>query len=184
MLELELRVQRYRALHADPGIACRTDFFAAAAFVTGLVQRMGPSEFICALGAWLEDLNLRRAAAIRAGLLYASGSVHNNTQDFVRVEQGAVQLQLDRLRIVQPQRYKSEVAAVNRALCLAASVPGWLGEGDAFRRSLLAARREGRCQADFGSQRFRELLGLEIADALRVRRKGGGAAHWPTTYNW
>jgi hypothetical protein len=162
VLQLFLRARRYNALHADPRISSRTDFFAAAALVTCAIGRLGPCRFLWRLSSVLEQANLQRAAAIRSGSLYAHGTVGHNTEDFIRVEQSLVQMQLECLRIGDAGQYVRVIATVDRGLARLA--PGratrWIDPR--FANAVSFAQREAG-KPDFASQAFRELVGRHVA---------------------
>ncbi len=166
MLQLSLRERRYHAVHAEWAIQGRTDFFAAAAVVTHALGLLPPSPFVLSLSSRLEVLNMRRAAAIRIGSIYPVGSVAANTEDFIHVEQSAVQRQLDWLRRESPRVYRFEVASLNRVMRLAARVPPWLPGEHCVGRALRRTHRE-MGDLDFASQPCREVIGRRIAELLR-----------------
>lgn len=170
MLQHLLRARRYNALHADPRISSRTSFFAAAAVVTRAIGQLRPSGFLWRLSSSLEKANVERAAAIRAGALYAEGNIGSNTADFIRVEQSLVQVQLDCLRDTNPDQYAREVAALNRALgrlTLSRKSP-WVDYRVA--RALSYAQQDAGQSPDFASQAFRELVGRHIAAQIAAPR--------------
>jgi hypothetical protein len=113
------RSLRYERLHADPRIACKTDFFAAATLVTRSLAHAIPTRFLGRLSALLERENWRRAQEILCGRLYETGRIELNTADFIRYEQALVQAQLDGLRRTDPRRYLREIHRANTQLALA-----------------------------------------------------------------
>jgi hypothetical protein len=164
LLCLARRGERYRSWHADPAIATRTSFFAAAAIVNQVLARHALlSAFLLELGATLESVNAQRALEIRSGRLYRQGSVEGNTLDFVRYEQSIVQMHLDALRRRSAGGYRREIRAVNASL---AALRCRVLRGFANRCFLSAAdealHRLGR-PLDFAEQRCRILLGTQIA---------------------
>ncbi len=157
-----LRSRRYESIHADPVIAGKTRFFAAASLVTGALALIGPSRFLRELSAMLEVANLLRAQEIRARRIYHEDSVEQNTADFIRYEQTLVQAALDSLRSRHPERYRREVDLANFLLN---ALNGRLTRRvlrSAFARAVRAAIHELGSDIDFARQRHREMLGLQL----------------------
>jgi len=159
------RSRTYASLHADPRIAERTFFFAAAALVTRTLWIYRPSPFLTGLSAALERENLARAQAIRAGRLYRCGSAEGNTRRFITVEQQLVQQALDALRAQQPRAYLREMRAANRAL-------RWARRGTLralleppFVAALDAASATLGGSFDMAARECREVLGMALARA-------------------
>jgi hypothetical protein len=171
-LSLLLRSERYRRLDAQPAIRSRTDFFAAASIVTRVLAYSGTTPFMVALSEALERVNVYRAGMIRDGLLYVSGSVERNTQDFVRYEQALVQAALDRLRGSDPHGYHEQIRLANGAIARV------LRRRAACASSALATFVQGaeRCLTrlgrtiEFSAQSDREALGEELAHSARRDR--------------
>ena len=158
------RAHRYAQLHADPLIAGRTHFFAAAALVSRTLWIYGPSAFLLRLSGTLEHENLARAAAIRAGTLYRGGSAEGNTREFIEVEQHLVQQALDALRAHDAAAYSREIGAANRALRWARRrVMRALIERPFVEALEAALAKLG--SFDMAVRECRELLGLELAHA-------------------
>lgn len=164
-LSLLLRSERYRRLDAQPAIRSRTDFFAAASVVTRVLAYSGPTPFMVALSDALERVNVARARLICSGLLYVSGSVERNTQDFVRYEQALVQEALDRLRGSDPHGYLEQIRLANTAISHALM----RRRGCASSALATFVRAADRCLArlgraiEFSAQSDREALGMELA---------------------
>jgi len=157
------RSRRYESIHADPVIAGKTQFFAAASLVTGALALIGPSRFLRELSAMLEAANMLRAREIRARRIYANESVECNTVDFIHYEQTLVQAALDSLRGRHPKRYRQEVELANFLLNalnrpVARHVLRW-----AFADAVRAAIAELGADIDFARQGHRETLGLQLA---------------------
>ncbi len=167
MLQLALRVHRYDAVDAEEAIRARTDFFAAAAVVTRAVSFMPPSRFLLHLSARLEWLNMSRAAAIRSGSLYGGGSVAANTDDFIHIEQSAVQRHLDCLKKAAPHRYRTEIASLNSAMRAAGRLPLWAPGVAGIANALRRAQQETDGEMDFAAQPFREAVGRHVSASIR-----------------
>ncbi len=164
-----LRSRRYGSLHADPAIACRTQFFAAAALVTATLALIGPSRFFRDLSGELEAANMLRAAEIRARRIYRDGAVESNTMDFISYEQTLVQAALDSLQARHPRLYRREVQLANFLLnALNRTVPRRFLRST-FARAVRATSAELGADIDFARQSHREMLGLQLARAS-VRR--------------
>jgi len=168
------RSRTYAILHADPRIAERTFFFAAAALVTRTLWIYRPSPFLLGLSASLERENLRRAAAIRAGVLFQSGPPDINTRRFIAVEQRLVQGALDALRAQDPRAYAREIRSANRAL-------RWARRGTL--RALIERPFVVALDATFAAlggsfdmavRDCREVLGMALARAAGGRLQPGG----------
>jgi hypothetical protein len=156
------RARRYRRISADPVIAARTGFFAAAAVVTRALATRDQPPFFARLGAQLEVINVRRARQIRAGELYRHGSVVANTADFVRFEQSVVQAELERLRECDPQAYEDVVTCASAQIARASrGLARWFNRD--FARAVVVTRRQLGRDVDFARRGDRELLGNAIA---------------------
>ena len=175
MRALLLRSRRYQSWHADPRIALRTHFFAAAAVVTRvLAGQLLLSRFLRELSGTLEVENALRARRIRAGTLYAAGPVDGNTLDFVCHEQAIVQAHLDRLRRCAPRRYSREISAANRALSLARSRTFQAVADRCFAGAAYEAARRLGGALDFADRHCREVLGTQIARWAVPRSQASG----------
>jgi hypothetical protein len=164
------RSERYRAFDSDPSISRRTAFFRAAQIVTAALAFAPVSVFIDELSAQLEALNREHAQRLRTGAFRISRSVLENTENFVRIEQRYVQDALDRLQARSSHDYATEIVAMNRNLQRAAFWPSrFLSTAHrALYQSIHAGRAELGRWPDFGSQRDRETLGLQLAIAGRA----------------
>jgi capsid protein len=160
-----LRSRRYENIHADPAIAAKTRFFAAASLVTGALALIGPSRFFRELSAMLEVANMSRAQEIRACRMYPDAAVEHNTADFIHYEQTLVQAALDSLRRQHPERYHQEIELANFLLnamnrTVARRVLRWT-----FADAVRAVIAELGVNIDFARQSHREMLGLQLARA-------------------
>lgn len=163
MLSLWLRSHRYLSLHADPGIGCRTHFFAAAASVTRALARHRFSSFLLELGATLETANVLRAQQISDGRLYAAGTITDNTRDFVVYEQGIVQRHLDALRRSRPHRYTREVRCANAAFRLLRFRALRAVADRCFVQAVDYTTLQRAGPIDIADRSCREVLGLSLA---------------------
>jgi hypothetical protein len=163
------RSRRYGSLHADPAIARRTQFFAAASLVTGTLALIGPSRFLRDLSETLEVANLLRAQEIRSRRLYhddsIDDSIEKNTVDFIHYEQTLVQAALDALRSRHPQLYWREVNIANFLLNALNRAGARYLLRSAFAQAVRAAIAELGADIDFARQNHREMLGLQLARA-------------------
>jgi hypothetical protein len=156
------RERRYRGIAADPAIAARTYFFAAAVIVTRALATREQLPFLAMLGAKLEVANLRRAREIRAGILYRNGSAQANTADFIHFEQALVQAELETLRGHDLRAYEEVVACANAQIAGATrGFARWINRR--FARAVLTAREKIGRDIDFALRTDRELLGNAIA---------------------
>src|SRR4051812_33567524 len=161
------RERRYRRIAADPAIAARTSFFAAAAIVTKALATRDQPPFLVQLGAMLEVANVRRAREIRAGKRYRQGSPRANTADFVHFEQALVEVELERLRARDEAAWRAVVDCANVQMRRATrGFARWMNRE--FARAALETRRQLGRDIDFARRADRELLGNAIArEALR-----------------
>lgn len=165
------RSRRYESLHADPAIARRTQFFAAASLVTGALALVAPSRFLCDLSERLEDANMVRAREIRARRLYHEEAIEQNTADFIHFEQTLAQAALDSLRTRHPKLYRREIELANFLLnALNRALARHLLRS-AFARAVRAVIAELGADIDFARQQHREMLGLQLARASTGARK-------------
>jgi len=156
------RARRYRRIAADPAIATRTHFFAAAAIVTRALATRDQLPFLARMGARLEVANVRRAREIRAGKLYRRGSVLANTADFIRFEQALVQTELEQLLARDPGAYQEVVTHASEQISRATTgLARWLNRR--FARAVIETRRQLGREVDFARRDDRELLGNSIA---------------------
>lgn len=167
---LLLRSRRYENVQADPVIACRTEFYAAASLVTGALALVAPSRFLCDLSEMLEVANMARAYGIRTRQLYPEGSVEKNTADFIRYEQTLVQKALDALRNRQPELYRREVNIANFLLNALNRTLLRKVLRSPFARGVRAAAAELGESIDFARQNHREVLGMQLARASYYKR--------------
>ena len=163
--DFELRARRYELLHRDARIGSRTFFFAAASVISEVFARSEPSGFMQALSRRLERFNLKRAARIREGLLYATGTPALNTVHFIGAEQRLVQVMLDRLKRRSKRKYIAEIEAADRALH---ELSKWYCQlaSDAHRElrdAVLAFRARHRRLPRFACRNDREVLGNLLA---------------------
>jgi hypothetical protein len=169
------RERRYRRIAADPAIAARTNFFAAAVVVTRALGAREQPPFLVQLAAMLEVANVRRAHEIRAGRLYETGAPRANTADFVHFEQALVEAELARLRARDERAWHAVVDCANAQLRRATrGVARWVNRE--FARAAREARRQLGRDIDFARREDRELLGNEIARAAGGRAEGAAAA--------
>lgn len=159
------RSRTYARLHADPRIAGRTFFFAAAALVTRTLWIYRPSVFLLTLSASLERENLCRAQASRTGVLYRHGSADDNTRQFIAAEQHLVQQALDALRAQQPRAYLREIRGANLALRWARCGTLRALLERPFVAALDAAFATFGCPFDMAARECREVLGMALARA-------------------
>ena len=150
-------------VQADPAIARRTEFFAAASLVTGALALAAPSRFFRDLSGMLEAANMARAHGIRTRALYHDGPIEKNTADFIHYEQGLVQTALEALRCRKPELYRREVDVANFLLnTLNCAVLRCLLRSS-FARAVRAATAELGGTIDFARQDHREALGMQLA---------------------
>jgi len=162
------RSSRYERVHADARVSSRTSFFGAAAIVTNALGGAPQSDFMHKISSRLETANMERAEQIRAGTIYSSGSVRQNTADFVHFEQSVVQGALDELKATNATEYAEEVQTANRNLNGAFSQLARATD-PAFARAAAATREELGRDIDFEKQSDREALGNNIAEEVEKR---------------
>ena len=156
------RERRYRRIAADPAVAARTTFFAAAAVVTRALATRDQPPFLVKLGAMLEVANVRRAREIRAGQRYKTGTPRANTADFVHFEQALVEAELARLRARDEGAWRDVIECANVQIRRATGgLARWLNRE--FARAALDTRRQLGRDIDFARREDRELLGNAIA---------------------
>jgi len=163
------RSYRYEAVNADQRIASQTSFFGAAAVVTNALGGWWQSEFMHQLSSSLERANMARADQIRTGTLYSSGSVRQNTADFVHFEQGLVQQALDKLQASNPSQYAEEVGRNNSILNGPFSAVAKATD-PTFARAAAATRNALGRDIDFAKQGDREALGNAVAKEVEKNR--------------
>jgi RHS repeat-associated protein len=161
------RSMRYERTDSDPRVSSKTSFFGAAAIVTSALALPAPSSFMSELSGNLETANMDRAAQIRSGTLYASGSVQDNDKDFIHFEQSIVQKALDGYAESDPDGYKDLINEINNMLN-SRPVARAAGFSDPnFAKGLAAAKEQLGGKIDFANQQHREALGQSIADIAR-----------------
>ena len=175
------RGERYQQWHADPRIAARTSFFAAAAVVSRALARIPWTGFLLPLSGALELENARRARQICRGTLYSHPSVASNTVDFIRFEQGLVQIHLDRARQIAPQRFTAQLRAYNAAFSLLHATRLRCGVEESFVAGVADTVHEIGRSIDLADRACREILGMYIARyaAMTGAVLGGRAARRP-----
>jgi hypothetical protein len=157
------RSLRYVNTAMDKRISSRTNFFVAAAAVTNALGGSPQSSFMKDLSASLETANMQRANQIRDGHLYSTGSVAQNTKDFVTFEQNNVQKALDAIKQHNPDQYQKELSEQNASLNgNLTSLAGRFTDPAVTRAIALTQQALGR-SIDFGNQSDREALGNAIA---------------------
>jgi hypothetical protein len=117
------------------------------------------------LSSTLETANMARADQIRAGALYASGTIRQNTADFVHFEQTIVQTALDGLKAADPAQYGAEIQKANSSLNGPFSKLARATD-PIFARAATATRKELGRDIDFEKQGDREALGNNVAKQL------------------
>ncbi|MGD9597239.1 MAG: RHS repeat-associated core domain-containing protein, partial [Steroidobacteraceae bacterium] len=165
-----VRSRLYEFTDADHRISSRTSFFAAAAVVTNALATRTQSQFMRTLSEKLENKNMIRANQIRAGQLYSSGSISDNTADFVHFEQSIVQSELDDLRIANPEEYARTISEANSALNGASFAAAGRVTDPNFARAVTATRKELGRDIDFSKQSDREALGNAVAHEVEKSR--------------
>ncbi len=175
-----LRSRRYGNVHAEPTIARKTEFFAAASLVTSALALVAPSRFLRDLSERLEVTNMARAHGILTRQLYPDDTIEKNTADFIHYEQGLVQTALDSLRHRQPELYRREVGCANFLLnALNRTVLRHILRSS-FARAVRAAAAELGSEIDFACQNHREAVGMQLARAEGAARRLSANWNEPT----
>lgn len=117
------------------------------------------------LSAELESANIGQADKIRAGTLYAAGTIRRNTADFVHFEQTKVQSALDALKKNNPSEYAAEISSANTSL------NGSFGQiarvtDPTFAAAAAVTRKALGRNIDFSKQSDRESLGNAVANQI------------------